>query len=216
MDPFLLHGWLMGLAWLCLLPAGVLIARFFKVTRGQDWPEELDNQFWWYAHRVLGYGGIGLATAGFIWIGVTLEGFSPAGWHALFGWLALLLGWLQVISAWLRGTKGGPTDEAADPEDPATWRGDHYDMSRRRLAFEAWHKHLGYLALALAVPAAWLGLRQVGAEPWLQALPWLALLAFVFLFRRFTRQGRRVDTYEAIWGPKPAAFSKSRNGPDGR
>ena len=59
--------------------------------------------------------------------------------------------------------------------------------------------------LALAVPAAWLGLRRVGADLWLQALPWLALLAFLFLFHRFTRQGRRVDTYEAIWGPKPAA-----------
>lgn len=197
-------------AWLVLLPAGVLIARFFKVTRSQDWPNTLDNQFWWRCHRVLNYAGVLLATIGFFWIVSVYDGLSLATWHGRLGLLTLVLAWLQVASGLLRGSKGGPTDTGADPADPRTWRGDHYDMTRRRRIFEAWHKSAGYLALALAVPSVWLGLRLVGAGLWLQALPWLAALVFLVLFRRFTRQGRWVDTHEAIWGPKPSPSSQTQ------
>ena len=47
------HGRLMVLAWAVLLPVGVLVARFFKVMPGQDWPLRLDNKSWWHAHRLL-------------------------------------------------------------------------------------------------------------------------------------------------------------------
>lgn len=211
MDPFLVHGVLMGIAWLILLPAGMLIARFFKVTGTQDWPSELDNQFWWHGHRWLNYAGIGLATAGTLSIWMTLDGPVLAGWHARLGLMAMLLGWLQIVSAWLRGSKGGPTDAGVDPNDRATWRGDHFDMTLHRRLFEAWHKHVGYLALLLAVPAIWLGLREVGAPFWLDVLPWLAALVFALLFHRFTRQGRWIDTHAAIWGPRWPASSQSDN-----
>ena len=201
MDPFLVHGVTMAIAWLLLLPAGVLIARFFKVTKRQNWPDELDNQFWWHAHRWLNYSGIGLATLGFMIIWMTLDGLQLTSWHGLLGLTATVLGWLQVIVAWLRGSKGGPTEVGADPEDPETWRGDHFDMTARRRRFEAWHKHVGYLALALAAPTVWLGLDMLGAPAWLQALPWLMAVVFLLLFLRFTREGRWIDTHEAIWGP---------------
>lgn len=201
MDPFLLHGALMAIAWLILLPAGVLVARFFKVTKKQNWPEELDNQFWWHAHRWLNYGGITLATLGVLIIWQTLGGLQLTGWHGWLGLATFAMGWLQVVAAWLRGSKGGPTDVGADPKDPSTWRGDHYDMTPRRRRFEAWHNHLGYLALALAVPTAWLGLGSIGAPSWMQALPWLSAAIFLLLFHRFTRENRWIDTHQAIWGP---------------
>lgn len=201
MDPFVLHGLLMASAWLALLPAGVLIARFFKVTKNQDWPNELDNQFWWHAHRWLNYGGITLATLGIIVIWTTLDGLRFTGWHGWLGLATFALGWLQVVSAWMRGSKGGPTEAGADPADPTTWRGDHFDMTPRRRRFEAWHKQAGYLALALSVPTAWLGLAMIGAPIWLQALPWLSAAVFLLLFYRLTREGRWIDTHEAIFGP---------------
>ena len=37
------HARLMVLGWAVLLPVGVLVARFYKVTPQQDWPRELDN-----------------------------------------------------------------------------------------------------------------------------------------------------------------------------
>jgi hypothetical protein len=192
---------MMALAWLLLLPAGVLIARFFKVTKSQDWPNELDNRFWWNSHRLLNYAGIGLATLGFVIIWTTLDGFQLSSWHGWLGLVTLVFGWLQVISAWFRGSTGGPMDKGADPSDASTWRGDHFDMTLRRRLFEAWHKHLGYLALIVALPTVWFGLRAIGAPRWLEALPWTAALAFVLLFILFTRQGRCIDTYQAIWGP---------------
>ena len=201
MDPILVHGVLMIIAWLVLLPAGVLVARFFKVTKNQDWPNELDNQFWWNSHRVLNYGGMAAATLGFLVIWQTLGKLQLTGWHGWLGLAALILGWLQVISACFRGTKGGPTEVGADPADCKTWRGDHFDMTPRRRRFEAWHKQVGYLALASAFAASWLGLRGVGAPLWLELLPWLAASVFAVLFWLFTRQGRRIDTYKAIWGP---------------
>jgi hypothetical protein len=39
------HGRLMVLSWGFALPMAILIARFFKVTKRQNWPQELDNKF---------------------------------------------------------------------------------------------------------------------------------------------------------------------------
>ncbi|MGI9505678.1 MAG: cytochrome b561 domain-containing protein [Geminicoccaceae bacterium] len=208
MDPFLLHGFLMAVAWLVLLPIGVLIARFFKVTKTQDWPNELDNQFWWRSHRWLNYSGIGMATLGILVVWTTLDGLQFSTWHGRLGLATFALGWLQVISAWLRGTTGGPKEKGADPDDPRTWRGDHFDMTLRRRLFEGWHKHLGYLALMLAVPTAWLGLHLLAMPVWLKAAPWIAGLIFVLLYARFAREGRWIDTHEAIWGPDMSPSSQ--------
>ncbi len=205
MDPFLVHAVLMSIAWLILLPAGVLIARFFKTTK--NWPGELDNQAWWHGHRWLNYTGTGLATLGVLMMWSTIGGPDLAGWHGWMGLTATVLGWLQVISAWLRGSKGGPTDVGADPADPSTWRGDHFDMTLRRRRFEAWHKHLGYVALLLALLAAWQGLESLAAPLWMAVLPWLAASLFAILFLLFTRQGRHINTHAAIFGPTPMSKS---------
>src|SRR5258707_3144979 len=49
------HGRLMVLAWAILMPAAFVVARFYKITPGQDWPRRLDNPFWFVTHRRLGY-----------------------------------------------------------------------------------------------------------------------------------------------------------------
>ncbi len=203
MDPFLVHAVLMSIAWFILLPAGVLIARFFKVTKNQDWPHELDNQLWWHSHRWLNYAGIGLATLGMLIMWQTIGGPALQGWHGRIGLATMALGWLQIISAWLRGSKGGPTDPSADPNDPTTWQGDHFDMTVRRRLFEIWHKQLGYVVLFLALIAAWQGLESIAAPLWIKALPWSAASIFLILFHHFTHQGRRFDTHAAIFGSKP-------------
>jgi hypothetical protein len=65
MNPaFLIHAILMMAAWLVLLPAGALVARFCKVTPGQNWPQSLDNLLWWRLHRLLQYAGVACALIG--------------------------------------------------------------------------------------------------------------------------------------------------------
>ncbi|MEM8648859.1 MAG: cytochrome B, partial [Pseudomonadota bacterium] len=41
------HGRFMVLAWLFLLPIGVLAARFLKIPPWLDWPRQLDSHLWW-------------------------------------------------------------------------------------------------------------------------------------------------------------------------
>jgi hypothetical protein len=190
------HARLMVLAWSVLIPLGVLVARFYKVTPKQNFPTQLDNPFWWHAHRGLQYLGVflSLVAIGFIWYkNVNADSY---GLHQLFGYILLALGLLQVVGAQLRGTKGGPTDVAKG----LPLRGDHFDMTRRRRIFEVWHKSLGYFALALVVVTTMLGLALADAPRWMGlviAAWWLLLVAaFVILQKR----GRAVDTYAAIWG----------------
>jgi hypothetical protein len=190
------HARLMVLAWGVLLPLGALVARFYKVTPSQRWPEQLDNRFWWHAHRGLQYSGVAVMTlaAALAWNMGALS--TPAArWHALTGWLLCCLGWVQVVGAMLRGTKGGPTEP--------NLRGDHYDMTPWRRVFERIHKGLGWLAVAGSPKVIVLGLVVVDAPRWMLlalALWWLILcVAFISLQAR----GRCVDTYQAIWGPDP-------------
>jgi hypothetical protein len=202
-DPFTIHAGLMVAAWLILLPAGALMARYFKVTRGQDYPRVLDNLFWWNWHRILQYSGLGLVLVGVSIAYRTVGAWDWTNLHALTGLAATVLGLLQVVSTWFRGKKGGPTERGADPKDPATWRGDHYDMTRRRRLFEAWHRVMGFAAIALAFTATALGLRLVDAPVLAKlSLPVLVLL-YAALFAGFFRAGRWMPTYQAIWGPDP-------------
>ena len=202
MTPFLWHGGLMLLAWFVLLPGGALAARFYKVLPGQDFPRVRDSGAWWLAHLGSQYAGAALAGLA-VWIawdalGEAWDWGSP---HVALGLAVMTLCALQVASGLLRGTKGGPTDIHADPHDPTTWRGDHYDMTLRRRVFETWHKRAGYVAFALALPTAWLGLSLVEAPAWVRAFPWLAVTAFVSAFVGLSLRGRLVDTWLAIGGP---------------
>jgi len=192
------HAALMIYAWGILLPAGAIVARYFKVTRDQDFPRETDNRFWWTWHRVLQTAGLLLATLGLatIWSISTAGGAGAMTAHGRLGLTALALGWLQVAGALLRGTMGGPTDTRL--------RGDHYDMTPRRRLFEALHKTGGWLTLALAVVALISGMVLADA-------PDLALAALGGLIGLHLAAvvhcactGRWTDTYRAIWGhPAP-------------
>jgi len=190
------HGRLMVAAWGVLLPLGVLIARFFKVTPRQDWPRALDSRLWWHGHLALQYTGGVLMLAG---LGLLLWSQPARGLahlHGILGYAVLAFGAMQFLAGWLRGTKGGPSEPVL--------RGDHYDMTRRRRIFERFHKGMGYLALLLACATIFSGLWQANAPRWMGlALAgwWLGLAA---VFALLQRRGRAIDTYQAIWGPGDA------------
>jgi Eukaryotic cytochrome b561 len=190
------HARCMVLGWGVLLPLGALAARYFKVTPRQRWPEQLDNKAWWHAHRTLQWVGVAAMSAGALLAWGQGSGTSAAArWHAWAGWALVALGWLQVVAGLHRGSKGGPTD--------AQLPGDHYDMTPHRKAFERLHKGLGWLAVLASVVVIALGLYLADAPRWMAVLlaGWWLLLALAAW--HWQRQGRCVDTYQAIWGPDP-------------
>ncbi len=196
------HAALMLVTWGLMIPMGGVVARYFKVTPRQNFPEEVDSRFWWDWHRSLQYGGMALSSAGLILI-LWETGGRLATLHGRCGLAVMTIGWLQVASALLRGSKGGATDRRADPSAPATWRGDHYDMSRRRLAFEIWHKNAGWIVIVLAGVTILLGIDLIGAPEWLLVLVAMFQAAVVMALVDGRLRSRWVDTYAALWGPDP-------------
>ncbi len=187
------HARLMVLSWGILLPIGVLIARFYKITPSQNWPHQVDNKLWWHSHRVFQWVGLALMSAG-VWVmwGYAGGGSRAAAVHGVIGWVLLAAGWLQALGSFARGSSG-------TPEEP----GDHYLMTKKRLVFERIHKFVGWSALLASVIAIVLGLVIADAPRWmlLTMIFWWGVLAIVFV--RLQRKGRCVDTYQAIWGPDP-------------
>ncbi|MGL4242222.1 MAG: cytochrome b561 domain-containing protein, partial [Beijerinckiaceae bacterium] len=104
------HGRLMVAAWGFLLPLGVLVARFFKITPSQDWPRRIDNRLWWNAHLALQYAGGAAMLAGLALVLSQAGGGARWSAHGLLGYAVLLLGLVQFLGGWLRGSKGGPTE----------------------------------------------------------------------------------------------------------
>ena len=192
----LLHAGLMVVAWGVLVPLGVIIARYFKITRQQDFPAHLDNGFWWNWHRGLQYTGVILSTLGFAAMASTV-GLKLDTTHTQIGMAVVVIGWLQLLSGWFRGSKGGPTEP--------TMRGDHYDMTPRRHVFQWLHKSLGWSVMALAFSAIWTGMSLMGLPDVAFAL--LVGNAAVFMIAAviFQKQGRQVSTYRAIWGVEEPA-----------
>lgn len=190
------HARCMVLGWGVLLPLGALAARYLKVMPGQRWPEQLDNKVWWHTHRALQWAGIAVMSLGALLAWGQGSRSSPAAlWHAWAGWALVALGWLQVAAGLRRGSKGGPTDVRV--------HGDHYDMTPYRIAFERLHKGVGWLAVVAAMVVIALGLQVADAPRWMAwalAAWWLLL---VLLAWHWQRQGRCIDTYQAIWGPDP-------------
>ncbi|MEM7744656.1 MAG: cytochrome b561 domain-containing protein [Pseudomonadota bacterium] len=189
----------MVLAWGALFPVGILIARFWKITPRQDWPRELDNQLWWRAHLRLQYtGGIAML-AGLVMIMLSETGDST---HTYVGWFVIGFAGLQFLAGWFRGTKGGPTD--------TNLRGDHFDMTFRRLAFEHFHKIAGYALLSLAAWGVASGMWQTNAPVWMwmSLVLWWSILITTFVILQ--RRGMAVDTYQAIWGPDPSLPGNQR------
>lgn len=182
------HARFMVIAWSVLIPLGIVIARFFKVTAKQNFPVVKDNPFWWHAHRLFQYSGMLLMLIGF-W---QVASFKPFNWHKGFGYSVIGFGLLQVMSAYLRGSKGGPTD--------IQMQGDHFDMTKRRLIFEKYHKSFGYGVLVLVVLATVTGLFATDAPRWMWLIIGLWWLFLILTFAGLQKQARHVDTYTAIWG----------------
>lgn len=201
-NAILWHGAMMAVAWLLLLPAGALVARFFKVRPGRGYPYVLDDPFWWNTHRAVQSIGAALAAwaAWLMWQALGEQLDWPV-LHVQLGVVALGLLALQMVSPLFRGSKGGPTDTHADPYDPDTWHGDHFDMTPRRRGFEFVHKKLGYVALAVAACACWTGIEVAGMDDWWKAGVASAAALFAGLFVLLTIKGRRTETWVAIWGP---------------
>ena len=190
------HARWMVLAWGVLLPVGVLVARFFKVLPGQNWPQVVDNTVWWHTHRTLQWAGFACMVAGLyvVWgRGAGRGDLSQV--HSWAGLWVCVLAVFQVLGALARGSKGGPTEQNV--------RGDHYDMTSRRRLFERLHKGLGWVAVLLAVAVICMGLALVDAPRWMALLLVLWWACLVAAFVQLQRAGRCVDTYQAIWGPGP-------------
>ncbi len=195
------HGRLMVIAWGVLSPLGIIVARYFKVTAGQNWPTVLDNKFWWHCHRMLQYSAFALSIVAIGLVFSVAQGRTQlAVIHGWAGWIVIALVASQIATALLRGTKGGPTGERAAA---GNWRGDHYDMTHRRVVFEYFHKTVGIIALLAAFATIMMGLVVADAPRWMPILIsvwWICLLLWSF---RLQRQGKCLDTYQAIWGPDP-------------
>nr|WP_319382992.1 cytochrome b561 domain-containing protein [uncultured Roseibium sp.] len=193
------HARFMVLGWGILAPLAIMMARFFKVLPGQDWPRELDSKIWWRTHWISQTLVVVLSAAGLALVLMSSQNSGTALIHRLFGYSVLALAMVQAFSGLLRGSKGGPTDRQAN----GSLRGDHYDMTRHRLVFEGVHKGCGYLALILMIGAIASGLWTANAPNWM----WLSLVCWwgilIAASAYLQRLGCAVDTYQAIWGPDP-------------
>lgn len=192
------HGRSMVLGWGVLAPLAVIVARFFKIIPGQNWPKDLDNPVWWRSHWI-GQTGVLLLTALGFWLVLPADPAS-LGVHAMLGYTLLFGLVAQMLLGLFRGSKGGPTAPAKDGSP----RGHHYDMTPWRRMFEALHKSLGYALLALGAVTILLGLSKANAPIWMGValiLWWLLLIA---IFLGLQKRGMAVDTYQAIWGDDPA------------
>lgn len=208
------HARFMTLSWGVLIPLGIVIARYYKVLPTQRWPEHLDNQFWWKSHLCLQISGCLLSVPA-LWLVAdwTLGGDTAARTlHEWLGWSIVLFSITQLMGGALRGTKGD-VPLLGDPgvaEKVVSLDGDHYLMTRRRCLFEYVHKVVGYLALVLACANILLGLAVADAPRWMWLLLigfWSALLVLSIVLQK---QGRCVDTYQAIYGPEPALPGNQR------
>ncbi len=191
------HARFMTLAWVNLAPLAVFIARFFKVTPDQDWPMVLDNVFWWKVHK---HGQTAVVVLSGIALVLIFMAEKAGSVHGKLGILLLVGLALQVALGLGRGTKGGPTAPAPD----GSLRGDHYDMTPRRIFFEVVHKSLGYFLLTLSLGTVILGLWQANAPRWMWfaiVAWWVGLLVASIVAQR---RGMAIDTYQAIWGNDPS------------
>ncbi len=193
------HARMMVVAWGFLVPIGVLSARYFKILPNQKWPEEVDNRTWWNIHRSCQYTAAALTVVAIVTIRLAPEITWSEGVHHLLGWTVVTFTVLQVGGGLLRGTKGGP----GHPGPDRTLRGDHYDMTPRRIAFEVMHKMAGYAVLLVSVVAITSGMWQANAPRWmpLAMVLWWSCLALAAFWLQ--RRGMCVDTYQALWGPDP-------------
>jgi len=200
------HAVLMVGIWFVLVPLCILSIRYGKpkpTPFGIREEIKLTNAAWWWfsLHKFGFYFAIGLSLVGLALALTVSRGFSGTV-HSMFGLTTIILGCLQIVSAWLRGTHGGRYYLNANPDDPATWHGDHFDMTPRRRAFEAYHKTGGYFAGFFAVGAVASGLMQY-SMPLLAGIILVAVLVVLALCIGLEFKGLRYDGYRAAFGNNP-------------
>ena len=133
---------------------------------------------------------------GLVLVLMETAGSSDMTGHWLPGYFVVVVCLLLVAAGWLRGSKGGPTEPGPD----GSLAGDHYDMTRRRVAFEYMHKFGGYAALLVSIIAVFTSLWYANAARWMWLVLGLWWIFLIALFINLQRQGRALDTYQAIWG----------------
>jgi hypothetical protein len=208
------HAMLMVGVWFVLVPICIITIRFGKpkpTLNGIREKVSIWNGAWWW-FSVHKYGlllAIGLALVGAILALAASGGFSGS-LHSMFGIATVTLGCLQVVSGWIRGKHGGKNYYTADPNDPATWFGDHYNMTLRRRKFEAYHKTAGYFVYFFAAGAIATGLMQYPSPGLGEFIIAMVLVTFM-LSIVLEYKGLRYDGYRAAHGYNPEhPFNKAR------
>jgi L-asparagine transporter-like permease len=194
------HSRLMMLAWGILIPLGVIICRFCKVTPKQDWPTKLDNQVWWHCHLTMQISAFILTIVALLIVFQYSQHTTYTHIHQPLGWAIIILVISQIIAGLLRGSKGGPTHPAPD----GSWHGDHFDMSRRRVLFEYFHKTVGYILIYLSIASILSGMWHLNAPRWMWLVYTLWLVLLIAIYILLQKKGLAKDTYQAIWGPDPS------------
>jgi hypothetical protein len=208
------HAILMVGIWIVLVPLCIITIRFGKpkpTLYGIREKVQLTNLVWWWfsVHKFGLWLAILLSLAGLAVALVVSRGFSGS-LHSMFGFTTIGLGVLQVVSGLIRGKHGGKSYYSADPNDPSTWFGDHYNMTPRRRRFEAYHKTAGYFAGFFATGAVASGLMQY-PMPVLAGVIMILALVILALSIVLEYKGFRYDGYRAAHGyTMDAPFNKER------
>lgn len=197
------HALLMFLVWIVLVPICVTVMRYHKPSpseKGIRRDVSPRHPEWWFftVHRfglllalALALGGTGVA--------VFASGGVGGSIHSVFGLLTVLMGVGQFVSSQMRGTRGGKYRVGADINDPATWQGDQYNRTKKRRAFEAYHKTAGYFTMVFAFGAVGSGLMQYHM-PVLTAVFFVLVFAVLAAWIVYEFKGRNYDGYRVAHG----------------
>lgn len=132
----LIHGSLMLIGWGFLLPAGTIIARFFK---------HRPNGLWFKIHRACQMTGLLIAIIGWIIALINFSVFGDKGnnnyRHGVMGMVTMIMGLLQPLNAFFR------------PHNPEEGE----NKSTPRCIWEHYHKGVGWATIFLAVGTIILG-----------------------------------------------------------
>ncbi len=197
------HAILMVFIWAVLVPLCITVMRFHKPPpseKGIRRDVSLWHREWWF-FSVHKFGLVFAMTLAVFGTAIALV--ASGGWsgsiHATFGILTVVLGVGQIISSQLRGTRGGKYREGANPDDPATWRGDQYDHTPKRRAFEAVRRTCGYFTVMFAIGAIGSGFMQYHMPALLLAFI-VIFLAWMVAWAVYDFRGKAYDGYRVAHG----------------
>ncbi|GAQ81692.1 DOMON domain-containing protein [Klebsormidium nitens] len=116
---FVVHGFIMFLAWGVLLPGGAIAARYMK-----DWTGDI----WFKVHVYSQTTGLVMAGLGLLFAMGELKGLNLYTTHAKIGMVVLVFGVLQPINAALRPEKPIPGEKPSMPRE--IWQTLHHWLGR--------------------------------------------------------------------------------------